>query len=106
MDFISGKKSKNHKSKNQKFRIQHLGVLFFHHPLIKYSTYLPVGTNKNNKNKVLLKPKFHPIEKCFSGMVFIVFCSCGMKDPQGFMPSRQIKGQARLESLDWIGLVA
>ena len=28
MDFISGKKSKNHKSKNQKFRIQRLGIPF------------------------------------------------------------------------------
>ena len=32
-------------------------------------------------------------------MVFIVFCSCGMKDPKGFMPSRQNKGQAWLEDL-------
>ncbi len=51
------------------------------------------------KNKVLLKPEFHPIEKCFSCMVFIVFCSCGMKDSMGFMPSRQTKGQAWLEAL-------
>ena len=54
------------------------------------------------KNKVLLKPEFHPIEKCFSGMVFIVFCSCGMKDPKGFMLSRQIKGQAWLETLGYL----
>ena len=57
---------------------------------------------KNMKNKVLLKPEFHPIEKCFSGMVFIVFCSCGMKNPKGLMLSRQIKGQAWLETLGYL----
>ena len=57
---------------------------------------------KNMKNKVLLKPEFHPIEKCFSGMVFIVFCSCGMKDPKGFMTARQTKGQAWLETLGYL----
>ena len=39
----------------------------------------------------------------FFGHGFYCFCSCGMKDPQGFMPARQIKGQAQLETLGWVG---
>ena len=34
-----------------------------------------------------------------SNNCFYCFCSCGMKDPQGIMPSRQIKGKAWLETL-------
>ena len=111
----------------------------------KIGTYLPVGTNKNNKNtlpsinslgeyaveanampfKQAWRPVLHlpsslsaqllakekhekqsPSEtkvpsywKMFFVYGFYCFCSCGMKDPKGFMTARQIKGQVWLEAL-------
>ena len=59
---------------------------------------------KNMKNKVLLKPKFHPVEKCFSCMVFIVFALVGWKTRRDLC--RQDKSKAKSGLRLWFVLTA